>query len=208
MAHLVDKTRVKRHADGLRARLPREKKVGVQDRHLFESPLDFRRVYQGRAVDFCVDDVLLPNGKKASREYMDHPGAVGIVPFVDEKNIVLVRQYRYPVREVTLEIPAGKLDPGEGRLKCVRRELREETGYCGGIIKPLITYWPTPAFANEILYLFTARQIKPGPKHLDFDEFLDATILPFHKALSLVRDGRIKDSKTVIALLACALWLR
>jgi ADP-ribose pyrophosphatase len=191
-----------------RATLSPKKTGGINDRHLLEHHLSTKRVYSGRAVDFCVDQVRLPNGKKAFREYMDHPGAVGVVPFVDADTIVLVRQYRHPVREVTLEIPAGKMDQGEGRLSCARRELQEETGYCGGVISPLLTYWPTPAFANEVLHLFTARKIKSGHSRLDDDEFLDVVTMSFHGALDLVFNGKIKDSKTIIALLACALQLR
>ncbi len=180
----------------------------ASERHLLELHLNTKRVYSGRAVNFCVDEVSLPNGKKAFREYMDHPGAVGVVPFVDADTVVLVRQYRHPVREVTLEIPAGKIDRGEKLLSCVRRELQEETGYRGGAIAPLLTYWPTPAIASEVLHIFTARNIKNGTMRLDDDEFLDVVTMPFHEALDLVFKGKIKDSKTVIALLCCALQLR
>ncbi len=172
-------------------------------KHLFEKHLKTKRVYQGNAVDFCVSEVRLPNGRTATREYLDHPGAVGIVPFIDRETIVMVRQYRYPVRKVTLEIPAGKLSKGENPLFCARRELKEETGYSGGKLEPLLSYWPTPAFANEILHLFIARQIKPGTSSPDDDEFIDKTVISLRDALKLVYRGEIKDSKTVIALLAC-----
>ena len=172
-------------------------------KHLFEKHLKTKRVYQGNAVDFCVSEVRLPNGRTATREYLDHPGAVGIVPFIDRETIVMVRQYRYPVRKVTLEIPAGKLSKGENPLFCARRELKEETGYSGGKLEPLLSYWPTPAFANEILHLFIARQIKPGTSSPDDDEFIDKTVISLRDALKLLYRGKIKDSKTVIALLAC-----
>lgn len=161
-------------------------------------------VYRGNAVDFCVDEILLPNGQTAVREYLDHPGAVGVIPFLDDKTVVLVRQYRHPVGEVTLEIPAGKLDKGESPLACVKRELNEETGYSARKISPLLQYWPTPAFANEVLHLFLARDLVPGARHPDEDEFLEVVKMPFAKALALVRSGKIKDSKTVIGLLACS----
>src|SRR5579885_1966700 len=103
-------------------------------------------------VDFVVDTVRLPNGKKADREFMDHPGAVGVAPFLDRQTIVMVRQYRHPVGEVTLELPAGKLDAGESALACVRRELHEETGYSAKKLFHFLDYWPTPAFANEVLH--------------------------------------------------------
>ena len=170
-----------------------------------ETPVRRRRLYRG-SVDFCVDQVLLPNGRRAERQYLDHPGAAAVVPFVDEKNIVLVRQYRYPVGETTLEIPAGKLDRGEGPLSCVRRELAEETGYRARTIQKLIAFYPTPAFANEVIHIFAARGLSSGKPACDDDEFLSVEIVSFRRALRLVREGKIKDSKTVIGLLACAFW--
>ena len=165
-------------------------------------------VYRGKSVDFCVDEIRLPDGRMAVREYLDHPGAVGVIPFLDAATVVLVRQYRHPVGEVTLELPAGKLDINEPVLDCVKRELREETGYTARSIRPLLRYWPTPAFANEVLHLFTAEDLVPGTHHPDADEFLEVVEMPFEKALGLVRSGKIKDSKTVIGLLACAVLPR
>jgi ADP-ribose pyrophosphatase len=107
---------------------------------------------------------------------------------------------------VTLELPAGKLGAGEAFLHCVRRELQEETGFTARTFKPLLSYWPTPAFANEVLHLFTARGLSAGAHARDADEFLEVEIMPFQRALSLVRSGKIRDSKTVVGLLACALW--
>ena len=144
-------------------------------------------------------------------EYVPLPaagGAVGVVPFLDKKTVVMVRQYRHPVRLVTLELPAGKLDKGERPLPCVRRELVEETGYTARSIKPLINYWPTPAFANEVLHLYIAEDLKPGPMRTDDDEFLECVTLPFKKAVEMVRRGEIQDSKTVVGLLACAVLKR
>lgn len=161
-------------------------------------------VYRGNCVDLCVDEVRLPNGSAAVREYLDHPGAVGVIPFMPNGDVVLVRQYRHPVGEVTLELPAGKLDEDEDVLACVKRELHEETGYTAKRIKPLLRYWPTPAFANEVLHLFTADGLVAGAHHPDEDEFLEVVRMPFAKALGLVRGGKIRDSKTVIGLLACA----
>lgn len=174
------------------------------DKGLIETFVRKKRIWRGRAVNFDVDTVRLPDGKLATREFMNHPGAVGVVPFLNRRTIVMVRQYRHPVGEVTLELPAGKLDPGESKLVCVRRELAEETGYAARTIKPLINYWPTPAFADEVLYLYTATGLTPGKVHADDDEFIEAVKVPFKDALAMVRDGRIMDSKTVVGLLACA----
>jgi len=174
------------------------------DKGLIETFVSKKTVWRGRAVNFDVDTVRLPDGKLATREYMSHPGAVGVVPFLDKDTVVLVRQYRHPVGEVTLELPAGKLDARESVLTCVKRELAEETGFTARKITPLIQYWPTPAFADEVLHLFVATGLKAGQVNADEDEFIETAIMPFKKALDLVRTGKIRDSKTVIGLLACA----
>lgn len=179
-----------------------------RDRALVEKRVRKVPVYKGKSVNFHVDHVELPDGKPATREYMDHPGAVGVLPFLDKKTIVLVRQFRYPVDEVTLEMPAGKLDKGEKPLPCVKRELQEETGYTAGVIEPLIDYWPTPAFANEVLHLYVARKLKKGAVNPDADEFIQAVELPFAEAIDLIRKGKIRDSKTVIGLLTYAAFHR
>jgi ADP-ribose pyrophosphatase len=175
-----------------------------KDAGLIERFSSRKTIWKGRAVNFVVDTVRLPDGKKATREFMDHPGAVGVVPWLDRETIVMVRQYRHPVGKVTLELPAGKLDPGESKLACVKRDLAEETGYTAKSIKPLINYWPTPAFANEVLYLYTATGLKPGEVRADDDEFIEAVAVPFRRALAMVLDGRIMDSKTVVGLLSSA----
>lgn len=107
-----------------------------------------------------------------------------------------------------MELPAGKLDKGENALKCVKRELVEETGYTAGKIVKLLDYWPTPAFANEVLHMYVARDLKAGKMNTDDDEFLQCVTVPFKKALAMALDGRIKDSKTIIGLLACAVGKR
>lgn len=179
-------------------------KPAAADAGLIEKFVSKKTIWHGRAVDFRVDTVKLPNGKLATREFMDHPGAVGILPFLDKNHVVMVRQYRHPVGEVTLELPAGKLDKGESVMTCLKRELQEETGYTAKKITPLIQYWPTPAFANEVLHLYVAENLIPGKMNTDEDEFLQCVVVPFKKALVMVKRGEIRDSKTVIALLASA----
>lgn len=179
-------------------------KPSSADAGLIEKFVKKRTVWRGRAVDFRVDTIRLPNGKLATREFLDHPGAVGVVPFLDKDTVVMVRQYRHPVGEVTLELPAGKLDKGEKHMACVKRELREETGYTAKKIVPLIEYWPTSAFCNELLHLYVATGLKPGKMRTDEDEFLQCVTVPFKKALKMVQNGEIKDSKTIIGILTCA----
>src|SRR3989344_6043541 len=162
-------------------------------------------LYRGRAVGFRSDEVLLPNGKKAVREYLDHPGAVAVVPFLDspfkvpleKARVVMVRQYRYAVDEVTEELPAGKLDGKENLQACLRRELKEETGYTAHRFQKLLSYWPTPAFGNEIIHIFWADGLKKGRMSPDDDEFLARSVDTFGNLMRKVKAGKIRDSKTM-----------
>jgi len=172
-------------------------------------------LYRGRAVGFRSDEVLLPNGKKAMREYLDHPGAVAVVPFLDspfempleKTRLVMVKQYRYAVGEVTEELPAGKLERGENLMACLQRELKEETGYTARKFSKLISYWPTPAFANEVIHIFWALGLKKGRRCLDDDEFLTHSVDTFGNLIKKVKSGKIRDSKTMLGLLSCAQFL-
>ncbi|MFH2202562.1 MAG: NUDIX hydrolase [Elusimicrobiota bacterium] len=174
-------------------------------RKLTERLIRKKRVYSGHAVNFSVDSIRLPNGNRAVREYTDHPGAAAVVPFTSDGEVVLVRQFRYPIGRVTIEIPAGKLDGGELPLRCAKRELTEETGFTAGRIRRLTTFWPAPAFSNETLYIFVADRLRRGCVRLDEDEFVEVVRVHFQKALDWVVSGKIKDSKTIIGLQACAL---
>lgn len=168
--------------------------------------------YKGKAVGFRSDQVLLPNKKEAVREYLDHPGAVAVVPFLDspfktplmKTRVVMVKQFRYPVSEITEELPAGKLDKKENLNNALRRELKEETGYSASRIKKLISFWPTPAFANEIIHIYWADGLKSGKMKPDDDEFLSCSVDTFGNLLKKIEKGKIRDSKTIVGLLACA----
>ncbi|MBR4632008.1 MAG: NUDIX hydrolase [Elusimicrobia bacterium] len=162
------------------------------------------RIYTGKAINFCKDEVVLPNKNKAVREYIDHPGAVAVVPFINKTDIIMVKQYRYPVDKITYEIPAGKLDKKESLLKCAKRELKEETGFETKNIKKLISFYPSTAFSNEELIIYIAKDLVSGKQNPDDDEFIENTIIPFKKALRMIKQGKIKDAKTVIALLYVA----
>ncbi|MGD9642328.1 MAG: NUDIX domain-containing protein [Elusimicrobiales bacterium] len=161
-----------------------------------------RLVFSG-TVNFRADTVTLPNGRRATREFVDHPGAVAVLPVLPDGRIVFVRQFRYPVGLATLEIPAGKLNgPKDSPLRRVKAELKEETGYTARKITPILAYWPTPAFSTEVLHIYTATGLSGGAPDPDEDEFLTLETIPFEKAWQMVVTGRIRDSKTVIALQA------
>jgi ADP-ribose pyrophosphatase len=175
-----------------------------KDRHAgLRENFHTKKVVFSGTVDFRADTVVLPNGKKATRAFMDHCGAVAVLPVLADGRIVFVHQYRYPVKEVTLEIPAGKLNSDSDKpLARAKAELKEETGYTAASIKPLIAFWPTTAFSNEVLHIFTATGLRGGTPNPDDDEFLHTEILTFEKAWTLVKKGVIKDAKTIIALQA------
>jgi ADP-ribose pyrophosphatase len=170
-------------------------------RNYKETFLNRKKAYYGKSVNFFVDEIKLPNGNKSTREYTKHPGAVTVLPFLDSKRIVLVKQYRYPVHKLTYELPAGKLKQNENPVSCVRRELIEETGFHAKHVKKLISYWPTPAFSTEVIHIYIADTLVPVKGSPDDDEFIDKIILTFDYAFNLIKRGIIRDSKTIIALL-------
>jgi len=167
-----------------------------------EDCLTSEMIFTGKIIEVRKDTVILPDGKTATREVVRHPGAVGIVAVQDE-NILLVRQYRYALSQETLEIPAGKLDPGEEPQICAVRELREETGY-EGQMSFLGVFHTSPGFADEIIHLFLARNLHWSPLRADEDEFIGLTILPWKQAVEMAYQGKIRDAKTVLGILLAA----
>jgi ADP-ribose pyrophosphatase len=168
---------------------------------LTEKFLDTKVVFEGNLLKVFSDKVELPNGKETSREFIKHPGAVAVVPITQEGNIILVRQYRYPVGRTLLEVPAGKLDKGEHPDACALRELEEETGYVAQSIRKLTSIYTTPGFTDEVIHLYVAENLvlsKPCP---DEDEFLDVEVYTRDEIKTMIGDGRINDAKSMLALL-------
>ncbi len=174
------------------------------DAHLREACIESEQVYRGHFLDVRRDVVRLPNGATATREYIVHPGAVMIVPLLDDGRLVVERQYRYPVAQVMLEFPAGKLEAGEAPLTCAIRELAEETGYRAtewaraGIIHNAIAY------STEGIEIWFARGLTAGAVQLDEGEFLDVDIATLEELEQAARLGTLTDVKTLVGLL----WLR
>jgi len=158
-------------------------------------------VFDGKLLHVHRDVVRLPDGGSATREYIRHPGAVAVVPLLDDGRVLLVRQYRYPHGRDFIEVPAGKLEPGEPPLDTAKRELAEETGYAAAEWTRFGVIHTAVAYTDEGIELFLAKRLTEGTARPDAGEFLENVILPFGEALARVRDGRITDAKTVAALL-------
>jgi ADP-ribose pyrophosphatase len=165
-------------------------------------------VYDGVLLEVHRDRVRLPDGKQAMREYIRHPGAVAIVPLFDDGKVLLERQFRYPHRREFIEIPAGKVDPGEAHLATAQRELLEETGYTAGEWTRLGVIHTAIAYTDEAIEIFVARKLEQRAQKLDQGEFLEVFSVPFDEAIAMIRDGRITDAKTVSALLWTEKWAR
>ena len=178
------------------------------DQHLIEIKLSSDELLKGRFFHALRDSVRLPNGQTGTREYVVHPGAVMVVPMLQDEignwRVVLERQFRYPVKRVMIEFPAGKLDPGETSLACAQRELMEETGYSAaewaraGMLHPVISY------STEFIDIWFARGVTAGERQLDAGEFLDVFTATPAELLQWCMSGQVTDGKT----LAGALWLQ
>jgi len=172
-----------------------------------EKTLTTTMVYPGRIINVRKDEIELPDGMPADREVVEHSGGVCILPLTDDNMIVMVKQFRYPFKDILLEIPAGKRQYGEEPLECGKRELLEETGYTAGKFDYLGELYPTPAYCTEIIHMYLARELIAGESCLDEDEFLDVVKLPFNKAVDMIRENQIPDAKTQLAVLKTKFFL-
>ena len=147
-----------------------------------------------------LDEVSLRNGKISKRIRIDHPQAAAIVPFVSDKEIIMVKQYRYALKKETLEIPAGKIDKGESPEECIKRELVEETGFKAKFIKWLYTYAPAIGYSNELIHLYSGRDLEKIGTKIDENEISSLEILTLDEVIGMIKNHKIIDSKTIIAL--------
>ncbi len=167
---------------------------------LTERLVSREEIFAGRLLNVRRDTVRMPDGVTTTREYIVHPGAVAILPFTARGRVILERQYRYPHGRDFIEIPAGKVETGEDLLGTAKRELLEETGYAAAEWQRLTTIHNAISYSDEAIELFAARGLEKRAQDLDEEEFLEVLEVPFSEAIAMVRDGRITDVKTMIAL--------
>ena len=180
--------------------MTKKPELAWQKKDLTEHTVRGESVFRGRLLHVKRDVVRLPDGETAEREYIEHPGAVMILPFLDTGELVMERQYRYPLRRDILELPAGKIDAGEATLVCAKRELLEETGYVASSWRYVATIHPVVGYSSERIEIFLARGLTHQGANPDHGEHLEVFKLPLDTALEWVREGRITDAKTVAGL--------
>lgn len=168
------------------------------DPSLAETCVESTTLYAGNFLTLKRDTVALPDGKHATREYVQHPGAVMVIPLFDDGRVLMERQYRYPLSRVMTEFPAGKLDPQEGALACAIRELKEETGYTAREYIYLAQIHPVISYSTEFIDIYLARGLTAGAAQLDDGEFLETFTATVPELLEWVRTGKITDVKTII----------
>lgn len=167
----------------------------------YEKTLHVQPVYEGSIIKVEKQTVELPDGRPANRDIIRNAGASAVVPVTEDGCFILVTQFRKPIETTSLEIPAGKLDPGEDPTHCARRELVEETGYQAEHLEKILTLHPAPAFADEVLHIYMATGLTPGACKPDEDEFITAQEYKAEEVLRMIREGIIKDAKTVAGIL-------
>jgi ADP-ribose pyrophosphatase len=158
-------------------------------------------VYDGRIFNVFSDSVRLPNGNVTTRDYIQHIGAVTILPVAEDGTIHLIEQFRYPVRGSILEIPAGTLEKDEDRDTCAARELTEETGFRAKKMEEIVTFFLAPGYSNELITLYRATGLEMAETNLDKNEIIELKSVSLDESIEMIKDGRIQDSKTMMALL-------
>lgn len=176
------------------------------DQELQEEQISSREVFNGRLLHVFSDDVRLPDGSSSTREYIKHPGAAAVVPVFENGDVMLIKQYRYPLRQAFYEVPAGKIDAGEPAEKTAARELKEETGLITENLHYLDPFHPSIGYTDEVIHLFCAWDITITDSDIDDDEFLLTRRLPFKEAVEMVYRGDITDGKSMVSLLLAWHW--
>ena len=170
---------------------------------LEEKTIFSEKIYKGELLDVRKDKVSLPDNEIGYREWINHPGASCCVPILPDNKIILVKQYRYAIKDESIEIPAGKIDSNEDPKECANRELIEETGFKSNKLTLLTSIYPAIGFANEKIWIYLAENLEKSNSKTDNDEFIEIISIDHNTAMKMIREGMIKDSKTIIAIM----WL-
>jgi ADP-ribose pyrophosphatase len=159
-----------------------------------------RKVYAGRIFDFVAENLTLPNGRNADMAFIRHPGSTAVVPLLDDDTVIMELQYRHPVGEYLLEIPAGTMEPGESPLDCARRELEEETGLKASQLIKLGKIHIIPAYSDEVIHVYIARDLTPSEQNLDQDEIIEIVKYPLVEAVQMIAEGKITDALSILSI--------
>ena len=165
-------------------------------------------IYDGRVFKLVRENVTLENGTTTDMEFIEHPGAAAIIPFLDDSRILLLKQYRHALKKDIWEIPAGTLDPHEKIIDCAKRELIEETGYSASGWHKLGEITPVPGYSNERIHIYLATKLQPAEQHLDADEVIQVQDVEFKDALEMIGKGIIQDAKSIVGLFMASAWLK
>ena len=168
---------------------------------LYEYKISSKEIFKGEILSLYYDRVKLPNGKTSTREKVTHPGAIAVVPINKKNQVTLIKQYRYPIEKVLVEIPAGKLDRCEPPIECAKRELKEEAGISGENFILLTTIYTSPGFSNEIMYIYLVTDFIEEENNPDHDEFLQIVKINLNKCVKMIEEGSICDAKSIIGIL-------
>jgi ADP-ribose pyrophosphatase len=175
---------------------------------LVENTVQSREEFKGNLLHVFIDEASLPDNSTSVREWIRHPGACAVVPVFKDGTIMLVKQFRYPVKQIFYEVPAGKIDPGEPPEETALRETEEETGIRAGSIAYIGHFYPCIGYSDEIIHIYAAWDLDQLPGNTDHDEFLVNFRVPFQQALNMIEKGDITDSKTICSLIKTSLWWR
>lgn len=176
-------------------------------KQLVEQTTSSKEVFKGKLLHVFYDEARLPDDTESSREWIKHPGACAIVPLFENGDVMLIRQFRYPVHQVFWEVPAGKIDKGEVQDKTAGRELREETGLSADNLEYVGHFYPAIGYSDEVIHIYVARNLRELEQETDADEFVEKVRVPFSEAVEMIHKGEINDGKTVICLLRAQQWL-
>lgn len=178
-----------------------ERRKQPSDQEFAETTVESRTEFQGRIINVRVDKVRMPNGRITTREIAEHGASVCIVPVDPQGNVLLVRQYRKPIEDQLLEVPAGGIEPGESPLEAAVRELQEEVGFAARDIQPLSSFWISPGWCTEFMHAYLATELEPARLPADYDENIAVVPVPLDEVDGLIHSGEIKDVKSIAALL-------